>query len=309
MKNFIFIILVLIINSCSGKDSVKSDKIKIAVSVFPISDIVKNIAGDKADVFFVVPAGANPHTFEPSPSDVKKISSAEYFIGVDEHFDGWMEKFLSGKSSKYYLIKEEAFNKYSFNKNILNRDDHHADKNKEKHDDENGINPHIWLTFRGGKIIAESAFNFLSRKDKSNAEYYKKNFKDYTDKLDAADKIASEKFKKLQFKKIMQWHPSWNYFAEDFSLEITGVIEPGHGTEASVKKMKDLSSGAKKNNVKIIIIDLDLKSRAAETLVSEIGGRLVKLDSMGSPLKSGRSNFIDLMLYNTEILYSELNKK
>ncbi len=305
MKNFIFVI-ILLISSCSGKDKIQSDKIKIAVSVFPISDIVKNIAGDKAEVFFVVPAGANPHTFEPSPSDVKKISSAGYFIGVDENFDGWMEKFLTRESSRYYLIRNEAFNKYSFNKNILNREDHQA--NKEKHDDENGINPHIWLTFRGGKIIAVSVLNFLIKIDKQNEEYYKKNYNNYSEKLDAEDKIASEKLKKLKFRKFIQWHPSWNYFAEDFGLEITGVIEAGHGTEASVKKMKDLSSDAKKNNIKIIIVDLDLKSRAAETLVMEIGGRLVKLDSMGSPSKADRSNFIDLMMYNTEILYTELSK-
>ena len=307
MKKYIFVILLLI-SSCSGKDKIQSDKMKIAVSVFPISDIVKNIAGDKAEVFFVVPAGANPHTFEPSPSDVKKISSAEYFIGVDENFDGWMEKFLTRESSRYYLIRNEAFNKYSFNKNIPNREDHQADKSKDKHDDENGINPHIWLSFRCGKIIAESVMNFFIKIDKNNAEYYKKNYKNYSDKLSSADKIASEKFKTLQFRKFIQWHPSWNYFAEDFGLEISGVIEPGHGTEASVKKMKDLSSGAKKNNIKIIIVDIDLKSRAAETLVSEIGGRLVKLDSMGSPSKAGRSDFIDLMLYNTEILFTELSK-
>lgn len=307
MKNIICIMLSLIIFSCSPKDSAKSDKIKIAVSIFPVSDIVKNIAGEKADVFFAVPAGANPHTFEPAPSEVKKIFRADYFIGIDKNFDGWMEKFISPGSSRYYLIKNSAFEKYSFNKDADHAAGHKEGKAEDTHD-EHGENPHIWLTFRGAKIIAESVYKILSEKDKPNEEYYKKNYKKYSEKLDAADKTVAGKFKRVKFKKFIQWHPSWNYFAEDYGLEIAGVIESGHGTEVSVKKMKDLAMKSKRDKVKMIIVDLDLKSIAADSLAAETGGYLVRLDSMGSPDKPGRSDFIELMNYNSEIIYAGLNK-
>jgi zinc transport system substrate-binding protein len=308
VRKYLYLLIALIFISCSGKDPVKPDKMRIAVSIFPICNIVKNIAGDKAEVFFIVPAGANPHTFESSPSDVKKISNAGYFIGVDKNFDGWIEKYLSKESGKFYLIREDAFRMYEFNKNTGHDEKGHSGNKKNMHDDEGGINPHIWLTFRGGKLIAESVSKYLSEIDKPNAEYYKKNLRLYSEKLDSADKAAEGKFKKLKFKKFIQWHPSWNYFAADYGLEITGAIESGHSSEASVKTMKELAVNAKKNNVKIIIIDLELKNRAADALASEIDGRLVRLDSIGSPSKSGRSDYIELMNYNAEIIYNELGR-
>ena len=69
-------------------------RIRVAVSIFPIYDIKKNICGDAADLFYAIPAGADPHTFEPRPSVARDLGAADLFIGVTPELDGWVARYL-----------------------------------------------------------------------------------------------------------------------------------------------------------------------------------------------------------------------
>lgn len=288
-KILVSLFIVSVILGCGGGPTEKSQKKAIAVSIYPIYDIVRNIAGDKAEVFFVIPPRANPHTYEPKPSDIKKIKGADYTICVSREFDGWIEKFVQPVSERMYLMEETAV--------MQGRD-------KNSHD----INPHIWLSFKGARVITEKVYKFLCEKDRANAEYYGKNFAGYSKTLDEAERRASLKLKNLKNRRFIQWHPSWNYFAADFALEISGTIESGHGDEPSVKRMKGLVETARAKSVKVIIVDINTQASAAGALANEIGGRVVQLDGIGAENVPDYSTYIGMMLSNAEILARELNR-
>ncbi len=273
--------------SCEQHPPKTDEKIAVAVSIFPLYDITRSITGTRADVFCVIPAGADPHTFEPLPSEIKKLQSFTLFIGIHDEFDGWIRNFLTDKIRCRFLL--EPFQNQRGGRNFEN-------------------NPHIWLTLSGAETISLSIAQFISEIDPANALYYKQNCAAYREKLKELDDTIRLLFENAPRKKFIQWHPAWNFFAEDYGLEIVGTIEKGHGDEPSVKAFKNLIVKARKEHVSVVVIGLRTESKIAATLSREIGSKLVRLDGIGDPHSEERSTYLKLMYYNARVLSSALSK-
>lgn len=275
----LFILLFSVFLTCKKSQIPEHGRIRVAASIYPVCDITQSIAGDRAEVFFVVPIGANPHTYEPNPSAVKKLQEVNLFIGLFRDFDGWVEKFLTESATIGYL--------------------------KERED--NG-NPHLWLSVRKAKHLAESIANYLAERDAQNGVYYRENLQSYLIELDRIDKTIAALFRRVKTKKFIQWHSAWDYLAGDYNLKIIGTIQSGHGDKPSIRKFKNLISLARRENVRVVVLGLRRQSRTAEILIKEIDGRLVKLDVMGDPGIKEKSSYTSLMYYNAKILAGALNE-
>lgn len=273
--------------SCEQRPARIDEKIAVAVSIFPLYDITRSITGTRADIFYVIPIGADPHTFEPLPSEIKKIQSCTLFIGIHDEFDGWIRNFLTNKTRCTFL--HEPFRNKRAKKNFEN-------------------NPHIWLTLSGAETISLSITQFMSEIDPENALYYKQNCAAYRKELKELDDTIRILFENVPRKKFIQWHPAWNFFAEDYGLEIVGTIEKGHGDEPSVKAFKNLIVKARKEDISVVVIGLRTESKITATFSREIGSKLVRLDGIGDPHSEERSTYLKLMYYNARVLSSALSK-
>jgi len=283
LQLFVFLFIV-----CRNASSPNHQKLKVVTSIFPIYDIIQNIGVPYVNVAFTVPVAANPHTYEPEPSVVRNLSQADIYIGVSHEFDGWIEKYLP-KKTVVYTIQESLAVKKKMDLKMLK-------------------NPHIWLSIQNADKIAQIITEILSDIDPENSENYKKNDHIYKVKLFNLDKKIKTLFTDIPDKKFIQWHPAWDYFAKEYGLNIEGTIEHGYGDEPSVKQFKEMIQHARSDKVRFIVVGLNLESKAAESLANEINGRLIRLDSIGNPEKPGRSNYIDLMLYNATQLSEALRQ-
>jgi len=286
LKYILSIIMIFfMLFSCSADITNKNDnnsKLQIAVSIYPLFDIVRNITGDKADVYFIIPPGANPHIFEPAPRDIERLLKADIFFGISEDFDLWIVKMTLSDTPIYYLSETD---------NNLYQD-----------------NPHIWLSVRGAIKLSEKIFNILSVIDPENLEYYLENYSKYKEELRKLDEEFEEIFTSIENRRFIQWHPAWDYFAEDYDLEIIGTIKSGHADEPSIKEIQQLIERAEENDVKVVVIGLDEHSPTAEVFSSEIEGILLKLDAIGNPQIEERSTYIKMMRFNAENLSGFLKR-
>jgi zinc transport system substrate-binding protein len=294
MRKTLILILIFLIFSIN---LYAEEKLKVATSLFPIKDIAQNIAGEKAEVRFIVPIGANPHSYEPTPSTIVALKKLDLFIGIHFALDGWVEEFIPEDVEFRYL--HEC-------KHRKSGGHHHGEEQGETEEGRHFHNPHFWLTLSGGEVIAEKISTFLSEIDSVNSEYYQSNLENYREKLRALHEEIAGEFEDVENKKLIQWHPAWNYFAEDYGLEIVGTIQQGHGDEPSVKQFKALIDKAKAEGVKAVIVRLNVESQTAESLAKEIEGEIVHLDSIGNPEVPEKATYLKLMKYNAKKLAEAL---
>ncbi len=278
-KYFLYILFAaLLVVSCGKPQHSPGDGRVIAVSLYPVRDIVSNISGDRARVFHAVPAGANPHTFQPNPSLVKELATADAFIGIHPDFDGWIERFLPDTTTVLYLRKGKI------------------------------ENPHIWLSVRNVKAEIKSIADFLSQVDRAGSEVYAENAASYGRELETCDQRLAVMFSGLEDTGFIQWHPAWDYLASDYNLSIAGTMQSGHGDTMSVKKINSIITLARRNNIQVIVVGLTSLSKEAETLRKETDGRIIRLDAIGNPDNEETSSYVKLMTHNAEILSRALRE-
>ena len=249
----------------------------VATSIYPVADIARNVAGDAAGVMHAVPASANPHSFEPDPSTVKQLHGAALYIGVHPELDGWVAKLLSPEAKRLFIA-----------------------------DSMGGENPHYWLSVRKAKQIAGLVRDLLSSSFPEKKETFAENCATYQKKLDALDGRIAALFTPLRNKKFIQWHPAWDFFAADYGLIVAGTIESGHGDSPSLKGFRALADTARREKIAVVVVDQYVQGGTAAALVREIGGREVRLDSIGGPSEPGKSDYIGMMEQNARILAGAL---
>ncbi|BBB32553.1 zinc transport system substrate-binding protein [Thermotomaculum hydrothermale] len=252
-------------------------KTKVVTSIFPIADIVSNIVKDKADVKYVIPVNANPHTFEPTPEQAKIIAQADVFIGVSKQFDGWIEKFLKKDAKKYYLQRRPA-------------------------------NPHIWLSFIWGNQIISNIKLIFMKLDPKNKKFYTANAIKYSRELSEIHKVYFAKFKSLKTKNVIQYHPAWEYLAKDLKLNIIGTIYTGESKRVSIAHLTSILKIGKKRGADALLCRLNTKDKVIDIYERELKLKRVELDPIGDPKSKDRNSYINLLIYNCEKIYQALNQ-
>ena len=252
-------------------------KTKVVTSIFPVADIISNVVKDKAEVNYVIPVNANPHTFEPTPEQAKLIAQADVFIGVSRQFDGWMEKFLKKDAKKYYLLKQPQ-------------------------------NPHIWLSFmQGYKIISTVGYIFM-KIDPKNKKFYISTTRKYTNELQRTFKVYFEKFSKLKNKNIIQYHPAWDYLATELKLNTIGIIYTGESNRVSIQHLTNILNRGKKEGCDALLCRIGTKDKVIDIYEKELKLKRVELDPIGNPQSKDRNTYLKLMIFNCEKIYKALSQ-
>ncbi len=251
--------------------------VTIAVSVYPVANIVKQVAGPAAAVETVIPPFANPHHFSPTPSTAVKLQSAALFFGVTPEFDGWIRKFLPEETKVVFL------------------------KGK------NQPNEHIWLYPEGGKRIAKAVAEILSKTYPEKAALFQQNLKRFLNSMDETGRKLARVLAPVRGAAFIQYHPAWNSFAAAYGLKILATISNGHGKEVSPRELMNLIQKARAAHVKVVVMGLHKSSRTAQTLIREIHGRELRLDALGNPEDPGRNCYQKLLFYNAQKLAEALH--
>jgi zinc transport system substrate-binding protein len=258
-------------SSCQGT-SQPNDKIGVVVTILPQADFVESVGGEKVDVTVMVPPGADPHTYELTPSQMVKVSKAKMYakVGSGVEFElAWMDKII--EQNKAMLVVD-----CSKGIQMMEMDEHHGDEDGgELHQ---GKDPHIWLSPKNAKLMVENICGGLVQVDPQNEAYYIRNRDECLAKLDALDKDIQEGLSGIKNRRFIVFHPAWGYFARDYNLEQI-PIEIG-GKEPSAKDIASLIQKAEEQNIKIIFASPEFNPMSAEVIAKEIGGRVVFIDPL-----------------------------
>lgn len=260
-------------NSAESNNSIESNnKLTIVTSFYPMYISTLNIVKDIPDVEVInmtAPQTGCLHDYSLSTKDLKTLSSADIFV-----INGaGMESFLDDVIDEYSDLKIiEASNGIS-----LIEDTEH---------DEHDVNPHVWVSISKNIEEVSNIAKELSAFDPNHASEYEANADAYIAKLENLRTEMHAALDNVNNKDIITFHEAFPYFAEEFNLNIAGVIEVEPDSEPSAKEVENIISIINEKNIKALFTEPQYSSKIADTIAKETGASIYTLD----PIVTGDAN-------------------
>ncbi len=294
MKNLLFILSLFVVSILafyllSTPSDTYNGRPIVATTIFPIYDITKNIVGDKVDVVMTLPAGANPHTFEPTPSMVREVQNASIFFKIGYGLDDWVDNLASQSNTKRSVATGSA------ETTIQRLDDGISLRIYDGQTD-----PHYWLTIQNAKIIATNITSTLIKTYPEYTDEFQKNLVFYLQKLDNTNSNIKAQMELIENKNIVTMHDAWYYFADAYDLKVIGTFEPSSGKEPTPQYLADLLTAIKSNNIKTTYFEPQSSIATFASFASDNNLEISELDDLGGSV--GRESYIELMNYNAQII-------
>lgn len=264
-------LVLLLASGCrAASPSAQGDVLRVGVSVVPQKYFVERIGGQWVDVTVLVPPGADAHTYEPKPAQLKALSQAQLYFRIGIEFEAaWMDRLVAGSALRVVDTTQGV--------TFIPMAEGHHHEDEEEHE-EGAPDPHIWLSPRLVKVQAQNIHAALVAADAAHRESYDENLRQFLGEIDALDADLQESLRTLASRKFMVFHPAWGYFAYDYDLEMI-PIEVG-GQEPSAQEMASLIAEAKEEGIRIVFAQPSLSARTAEIVAREIGGEVLLIDPM-----------------------------
>lgn len=263
-----------ILSGCRKKTDTNSDsgsykKIVVYTSIYPMYDFSKKIGGDRIEVHNLVPAGTEPHDWEPTPRDIAKIQEADVLIYNGAGMEGWIEKVLKSIENKQLIVAET-----SKGLSLI--------KNQETHDhDHLEYDPHVWLSPMMAKKQMEIIKDALVKADPSNSNFFEINFEENSKKLESLDKDYRETTAGFSQKDIVVSHEAFGYLCEEYGLNQVGIEGLNADSEPSAARMVEIVDFVKKRNVKVIFFEKLISPKIAQTIAKTAGVDTAVLNPLG----------------------------
>jgi ABC-type Zn uptake system ZnuABC Zn-binding protein ZnuA len=271
-------------------------KLNIVTSVSPITNIVKNIGGDRIVLSGLVPEGVNSHTFELVPSDVIKVNNADLVIidglGLETNVEDIAQQAHS-KNPKLQILK--------LGDNTITPDQWVFDFGFPK---ENGDpNPHLWLNVVYAMKFANLTRDKLTEMDPQNAQYYSNNTNRYISLLKELDEGILKAVQTVppQNRKLLTYHDSWAYFAPRYNMTVIGAVQPSDFGEPTPREVARIIDQIRSEKVPAIFASEVFPTKVVNQIAKEGNVKIVGTLSddvlPGNP-RNPQHSYVGMMLEN-----------
>jgi len=292
----------------TNKDTASfTSKLNVVTSISPISNIIKNIGGDRIELATIVPEGSDSHTFELIPSDAVKINDADIVIIDGLHLEPGIEKVVAEAKIKNPRLQLLRLGDSTINQTQLIYDFNYP---KEKGDP----NPHLWLDVDYAIKFANLTRDKLIETDPKNTDYYNLNTDRYVTllhKLDTQIKKAVETIPP-QNRKLLTYHDSWAYFATRYGMIVIGAVQPSEFGEPNPQDVARLIDQIDSQKVPAIFASKVFPSKVVDQIAREANVTFVQtLNDDVLPGKPGDPNhsYVGMMLENMKNMVVPLGGK
>ena len=284
----IIILVSLFLTGCnnsakSNNSTETNNKLTIVTSFYPMYISTLNIVKDIPNVEVLNMTTSQTgclHDYSLSTKDLKTLSNADILI-----INGaGMESFLDDVIDEYSDLKIIEASKGIHLIEDTEHDDHTEDHDHEDHDHD--VNPHVWVSISKNIEEVSNIAEELSSLDPNHANEYQDNANEYIAKLENLKTEMHSTLDNIAHKDIITFHEAFPYFAEEFGLNIVGVIEIEPDSEPSAKEVENIISIINEKNIKALFTEPQYSSKIADTIAKETGASIYTLD----PIVTGDSN-------------------
>lgn len=306
MMKILFITLFIMFTGlagCSGDNQANGDaeggegSLDIVTTYSVVYDIVKNVAGEHADVQNLAPIGSDPHQYDPLPEDVQAVTDADavFYNGLNlEAGNSWFEKMIQtagkdGEDAPVFPISEGVEPK------LLQSGGHKGEED-----------PHAWLDVQNGITYAKNARDALIKIDPDHKEAYQENAAAYIDKLEELDEKIKQKVAEVPEDKryLITSEGAFKYFSAAYGFEAAYIWEINDENEGTPDQIKSVVDLIDEKDVPALFVETSVDPRSMETVSDETGVPIageIFTDSLGKPGQEG-DTYIKMLEWNADMI-------
>ncbi len=254
----------------------------VLTAIPPHAFLIGRIGGDAVKVETMVPPGSSPHSFEPTPRQIARASSARAY------FEAGVE------AERLYLPKMRAHREdlavIDMNDGIRLRS---VEGGEHGHGEAGASDPHVWLSPRLAIRQARNICEGLTGLDGKNRSLYEGNLARLEKELGELDLRIARRLEGVKGRTFYVIHPSFGYFADEYGIR-QAAIEPG-GKEPGAKHMAGLIDRARSEGVKVIFVEPQFSMKSADIIARATGSRLVRVDPLSGDYVANMERIADEM--------------
>lgn len=285
-------------NESTPRAPAKTNKRRIVASFYPLYYFASQISGDRAEVYNITPAGAEPHDYEPTPQDMARIEDANLLILNGGNFEAWGKRVRDGRRGAGVAVvavgEALAGQKTSDGDSVAIND------------------PHVWLSPALAKKEAEKIADSIKLIDPAGAGYYEANAADLARRLAALDRDFRDGLSRCADRNIITSHAAFGYLAREYGIMQTPISGLSPDEEPTALKLAEIADFVKKNQIKYIFFESLVNPKLAQTIAEETGAEalpLNPLEGLTAEEEAGGQDYFTVMSENLATLQTALRCK
>ncbi len=264
--------LTLVLGASCARNETTTNKIVVAVTILPQAEFVEAVGGDKVDVTVMIPPGASPHSYEPTPAQITELSQAAMYakVGTGIEFElTWMDDLIA--LNEEMLVVDCA---QGVELRVMTNDHEHEAANHGH----TGFDPHIWMSPWNAQIMVQNIASGLIQVDPASHDYYEHNRDTYLEKLVRLDQDIRDSLSEVKNRVFMVYHPSFGYLADRYDLTMLSV--EAEGKEPTPAGLQHVIEQAKEHNIRVVFAEPQFNPKSANVIADAIDGQVILIDPL-----------------------------
>jgi zinc transport system substrate-binding protein len=278
------LVLWLIFSITTACNTPKEKKVadSVTVSILPLRYFVDRISNSGFEVNVLVPPGASPETWEPSPGDMVNLSNSAVFFHTGYlEFEPVLAEKLAGKGPAIVDLSAGV-------QLIKGNEEEHGD-----HVHMGGVDPHYWVSVPEAKIIAGHIYKSLINLAPAKKEAFTENYNALIHDIDSLDQYIHKKLDKKTMRSFLIYHPAFTYYARDYKLEQIALEH--EGKQPSTVYLRTLIDLARENDIKQVFVQQQFDKQVTESVARELGASLTPVDHLSADWLKNMYHMTDLI--------------
>lgn len=291
-----------LVTSCAPNEAA-ANKIIVAVTILPQAEFVEAVGGDKVDVALMIPPGASPHSYEPTPAQMTELAQATIYAKVGSGIEFelvWMDDLITLNEEMLVVDCAQGVALRA----MTDDHDHEHDTADPEHEPEEaspehtGFDPHIWMSPRNAQIMVQNIASGLIQVDPASRAYYEQNRDTYLEKLTRLDQDIRDSLSGVENRVFMVYHPSFGYFADCYHLTMLPI--EAEGKEPTPAGLQHVIEQATEHNIRVVFAEPQFNPKSASVIAEAIDGQVILIDPLARDYTANLETILDELVLAME---------
>jgi zinc/manganese transport system substrate-binding protein len=289
-----FALLALLSAGCPAAAQDNNDRIKVVASLSILADLVRNVGGDRVEVAALVGRNSDPHAFEPSPADSRRLADARLVVVNGLGWEGWLDRLVQASGSKAPVVVASAGDEARL------------------YDDRSGVDPHAWQSVENVERYVANIRDALIGIDPAGKVTYAANAGAYLKRLDALDQEIRSTLARIPAdrRRVITSHDAFGYFADAYAIAFVAPEGISTDAEPSARAVALVIMQIRTERIPALFLENVVDPRLVEEIAHETGARVggtLYSDALTGP-DGPAPTYLDMMRHNARELAAALGR-